>query len=81
MNNWYKWFWSRLGGRPFTYAIRDAYHKGEFFWLVGLVGLGVWLGHNYEWRQVLIGWLIFSAGYLAGHLFWGRDYIENEQGK
>ena len=76
--NLYKWLYSRIGGRPWTFIIRDFYHQFEFFWIVGLVGLGVWLGHNYNWRSVLIGWLIFSLGYLTGHLFWGTRYIPNQ---
>ena len=76
--NLYKWLYSRIGGRPWTFIIRDFYHKFEFFWIVGLVGLGVCLGHNYNWRSVLIGWLIFSLGYLTGHLFWGTRYIPNQ---
>jgi len=76
--NLYKWLYSRIGGRPWTFIIRDFYHKFEFFWIVGLVGLGVWLGHNYNWRSMLIGWLIFSLGYLTGHLFWGTRYIPNQ---
>ena len=77
----YKWWWSKLGGRPWTFIIRDAYHKGEFIWIVGLVSLGVWLGHNYEWDSILIGWLLFSLGYLGGHLFWGKEYQEGQKGK
>lgn len=80
MERLYKWIWSRIGGRPFTYIIRDCWHKYEFFWLIGLVSLGVWLGHIYNWKTILIGWLIFSLGYLAGHLFWGTPYKENQQG-
>lgn len=56
--------------KPFTYWLRDFWAKFEFFWIVGLVSLGVWLGHNYDWEIILKGWLIFSAGYLGGHLFW-----------
>ena len=76
----YKKLWSLIGGRPWTYITRDLWHKFEFFWIVGLVSLGVYLGHHYEWKTVLTGWLIFSAGYCAGHFFWGREYIENQQG-
>ncbi len=76
----YKWFWSKIGGRPWTFIIRDLWHKSEFIWIVGLVSLGVWLGHNYEWRVILTGWLIFSVGFTFGHFFWGRKYIEGQQG-
>jgi len=80
MEDLYRWLWTRIGGRPWTYIIRDAWHKAEFFWIVGLVSLGVWLGHNYDWKSVLSGWLIFSAGYLAGHFFWGTEYVPGQKG-
>lgn len=78
--NLYKELWSRIGGRPWTYILRDAWAKAEFVWIVGLVSLGIWLGHNYGWKQIMIGWLIFSAGYLFGHLFWGTKYIPGQEG-
>jgi len=79
--NLYKKLWSIIGGRPWTYIIRDLWHKAEFIWIIGLVSLGVWLGHSYDWKQILVGWLIFSLGYLMGHSFWGTKYIENQQGE
>ena len=77
----YKWLWSRVGGRPWTYILRDAWDNAEFFWIVGLVSLGIWLGHIYSWHTVLIGWLIFSAGYVFGHLFWETKHIPGQEGK
>ena len=85
--NWQKWLkynpykklWSLIGGRPWTYILRDIWHKYEFIWIVGLVSLGVWLGHHFEWKSILIGWLIFSAGYIGGHLFWD-NYIPGQKG-
>lgn len=79
--NFYRELWSRIGGRPWTYIIRDLWHEFEFVWIVGLVSVGVWLGHNYYWDSVLVGWLLFSLGYLMGHLFWGTPYIPNQQGE
>ena len=78
--NPYKKLWSLIGGRPWTYIIRDFWHKAEFIWIVGLVSLGVWLGHSYGAETIIKGWLIFSIGYLAGHLFYGKDYIPNQPG-
>ena len=80
--NFYKKIWSLTPiNRPFTYWLRDLWHKFEFVWIVGLVSLGVWLGHNFDWRAILIGWLVFSTGYIGGHLFWGQDWQEGQQGK
>ena len=78
--SFYKWLWSRIGGRPWTYIIRDFWHKLEFFWIVGLVSLGLFLGQLCCWKTALIGWLVFSAGYICGHLFWGCPYEEGQSG-
>jgi len=74
----YRSLWSKLGGRPWTYIIRDAWNDWEFFWIVGLVSLGIWLGHVFSWKSILIGWLVFALGYIAGHLFWGKEYIPDQ---
>jgi len=73
----YKWWWSRWPGRPWTYIIRDAWHKFEGIWIIGLVAAGALLGH-YLWE--LIFWLLlaFALGYIAGHLFWGKKYIPRQ---
>jgi hypothetical protein len=41
----YKWFWSKIGKRPWTYIMRDSYHKRPIPWLLGALGLGVLGGH------------------------------------
>lgn len=79
--DWYQWLWSHLGGRPWTYILRDAWDNAEFLWIVGLVSLGIWLGHTYGWESIIKGWLIFSIGYLAGHLFWGTKHIPGQPGR
>jgi len=38
--------------------------------------LGHWL-----WQLVLWLLLVFAFGYIAGHLFWGKEYIPNQRGK
>ncbi len=77
----YKWWWQRLGGRPWTFILRDLWHKFEFIWIVGLISLGVWMGHHFDWKIVLEILGIFALGYLLGHLFWGKEYIPGQQGK
>lgn len=76
--NLYKMIYEPITGRPFTYVLRDLYHKLEWFWIVGLVSCGVWMGHHFDWVEVLKCLGIFTVGYIAGHLFWGRDYIPNQ---
>lgn len=41
----YKWLWTRIGGRPWTYIIRDSYHKYPLLWLLSFGALGIILGH------------------------------------
>jgi hypothetical protein len=41
----YKSLWIRLGGRPWTYIIRDSYHQRPLLWLALTTGIGVLLGH------------------------------------
>ena len=75
----YKALWSRVGGRPWTYILRDTWHKLEGIWIIGLIAVGALLGH---WLWELIFWflLVFALGYIAGHLFWGTRYIPGQRG-
>jgi hypothetical protein len=41
----YKKLWSRFGGRPWSYIIRDSYHQRPLLWLALATGLGILLGH------------------------------------
>lgn len=80
--NIYKWIWSHTPiNRPFTFWLRDLWHKFEFIWIVGLVAIGILLGHYLDWGKSLIVLGIFTVGYIFGHLFWGKKYIENQKGK
>lgn len=45
MKDLYRLLWSKIGGRPWTYILRDAWHKVEGLWLIGLVAMGAFLGH------------------------------------
>lgn len=79
--NLYKKLWSIWPGRPFTYLLRDLYHKFEFVWIIGLVAIGVALGHHFNWIEVLKIMGIFTIGYIGGHLFWAKKYIPNQKGE
>lgn len=76
----YKKLWIFLGGRPLTFQIRDLWHKAEFVWIIGLIAIGVWMGHNLAWIEVLKWMGVFTVGFTFGHLFWGRKYIPDQQG-
>ena len=80
LENWnlYKILWKRVGGRPWTYILRDAWHKVEGLWIIGLVVVGALLGH-FWWHLIFWFLLVFAVGYIAGHLFWGKDYIPNQE--
>ncbi len=77
--NVYKALWRKIGGRPWTYILRDTWHKFEGLWIIGLVAIGAALGH-WLWESVFWLLMVFALGYIAGHLFWGKGYIP-DQGK
>ncbi|ACZ61458.1 MAG: hypothetical protein QQM50_04215 [Dehalococcoides mccartyi] len=77
--NLYRELWSRIGGRPWTYILRDLWHKYEGLCILALVAGGAFLGH-WLWHSVLWYLLNFTFGYIAGHLFWGKDYIPDQKG-
>ena len=80
MEKLYRKLWSRLGGRPWTYILRDTWHKLEGLWIIGLVAVGACLGHWF-WDSIL--WLLsaFALGYIAGHLFGGTRYSPGQMGE
>ena len=73
----YKAIWSVIGGRPWSYILRDIWHKYEGLCIIALVAIGAVLGH-WLWHLVLWLLLFFALGYIAGHLFWGKEYIPNQ---
>ena len=79
INKLYKRLWSAIGGRPWTYILRDIWHKYEGLCIILLVSLGAIVG---QWLWPLIFWLLlaFALGYTAGHLFWGKEYVPNQTG-
>ena len=78
--DYYRVIWSKIGGRPWTYILRDTWHRLEGLWIIGLVAIGVLLG---RWFWNLIFWflLVFALGYIAGHLFWGKEYTPDQKDK
>lgn len=87
--NWKKWLgynaykklWSLIGGRPWTYIMRDFYHEVEYVIIVGFFILGYFAR---DWLSFRDFWLIIggvTVGYILGHLFWGRKWIKGQQGK
>jgi len=78
--NIYKWLWSKIGGRPWTYIIRDFYHKFEYFIILGGFSAGYFLR---PYIDIKLFWIIIGVltiGYILGHLFWGKDWQEGQKG-
>ena len=75
----YKFLWSRIGGRPWTYILRDFWHKVEGLCIIALVAGGAVMGHLI-WGDILKLLLAFALGYIGGHLFWGNEYIPGQKG-
>jgi hypothetical protein len=79
--NWYKWLWTRVGGRPWTFIMRDCYHQAPIPTILFLLAVGATLGKYVGWKALLIYLVVLLLGNLVGHLFWGSKYIENQQGR
>jgi hypothetical protein len=65
----YKWLWTRVGGRPWTWITRDAQKGYPLLFLLGFLCAG-WIIGAYvkkHWIPLLIG-LIF--GLLCAHFWW-----------
>jgi len=80
--DFYKCIWSHTTGRPFTYILRDIWYEAEWVFQTIFFGLGVltlWLTNDLILTGIL--WGVYTLGYIAGHLFWGKDYIKNQRGK
>jgi len=46
----YKALWSKIGGRPWTYIIRDFYHHHPLIFTFITLGIGSLLGHLF-WQD------------------------------
>lgn len=76
-SNPYRWgLWHWVGGRKWTYIMRDfAYQNPMLIILIGFA-LGMWLRPYMELSDL---WKFF-AGMLLAHLFWGTKWRKG-QGK
>lgn len=78
--NIYKWLWSRVGGRPWTFIMRDFYHEVEYVIIIGFFSLGYFLRGHLELRDFILIVVLVTIGYILGHLFWGRKWIKGQKG-
>lgn len=64
-----------------TYIMRDIYHEAEWvshlLWF-SLSILAYALCHDIKHAFILFG--IYTFGYIAGHLFWGKKWIKGQKG-
>jgi hypothetical protein len=78
----YKWLWSHVGGRPWTYISRDIYHNVEYLILVSLFVGGFALAKSdlVSWKWFMVIMAAYTIGFMHGHFFWGTKYIPGQQG-
>ena len=75
----YRFIWEKIGGRPWTYILRDTWHRLEGLWILGLIACGAVCGRQLGLKQTLIGLAVFTVGYIFGHLFWGTRYVPGQR--
>ena len=74
--NAYKKLWSLIGGRPWTYIMRDFAHQNPFLMLLIGFFFALVVKSYLRWDYLVVGSLCF----LAAHLFWGTKYRKGQQG-
>ena len=65
----YRYLWEWWPGRPWTYAIRDSWHKYQLLYIFALLLVGVVLGH-FAYPVLLWVGLTLLLGVCLGHLWW-----------
>jgi hypothetical protein len=80
MGSWYKWIWTRIGGRPWTFIIRDSWHAWAFLWIVALVTAGFFISYVITSLDYLKYTGVLLIGYILGHLFWGKPWVKGQKG-
>lgn len=81
MSNLYRWLWTKIGKRPWTFITRDIWHQFEYImqivWFFAGIGVYIWIG----WFGVLLFFIFYTIGYINGHFFWGKEWQEGQGGK
>ena len=77
----YKKLWSVVGSRPWTYIYRDIWHGLEYVVQAQWFFIGLAVYYFWGWEGVAAFWVFYTLGYINGHFFWGKKYIQNQQGK
>lgn len=67
------WIYPTSKRRPYTFILRDfSYNQPLLFGSIAFIA-GHFLPLTYQQM------VIFFSGLLAGHLWWNKDYVPNEQ--
>jgi len=71
LEKWYKAIWSRLGGRPLTYVIRDLNKEWPLLFPMVFLGIGIFIVKVFKsnWKWIVLAIVI---GSIIGHIFWGE---------
>lgn len=67
---WYRYIWSRIGGRPWTHITRDFCRSNPLALLIITSIIAILIGKTQKgWNlaRVLLG---IGAGIVIGHIFW-----------
>lgn len=76
-SNPYRWgLWHWIGGRKWTWIMRDFAYLNPLLLIFIFFGLGMWLRPYVDWDDL---WK-FGAGLLIGHVLWGAKWKKG-QGK
>ena len=80
--NWYRWLYTNITpwiARPWTYFWRDLWVEAE--WLMQLLwfSAGLLVGCFLGLRIACFIWLIYSIGYVNGHIHWGTKWIKGQR--
>ncbi len=70
----YKWLWTHIGKRMWTWIIRDSWLDLEIVWILGLLWVGAFLGKSRMVEVTIIGSIFF----FLGHLFWGTRQVYHQ---
>ena len=80
-SNPYKWgLWHWIGGRPWTYIMRDFYVKFEFFIIMGFFSLGYFIRPYLTPREFVILAITGVIFFILGHVLWGTKHVPGQKG-
>ena len=95
--NWKKWLgynaykklWSIIGGRPWTFIKRDAWHTYEILHIYFYLGAGFVLGLFYKeiilwlilhpYHFITAGIILNIIGILWAHFYWGTKWVKGQE--